>query len=231
MILRIRPYFALLVLFLAVRTASAEVHLVIGRDGKKMIYNTPTARSGGSDLVWLAKQRDRVTPYEHLIQKYSDQLNIDPVFVKAVIQVESNFNAACVSNKGARGLMQLMPETAKRFKVDQVHDPDQNIRGGVTYLAKLMEMFPSDLSRTLAAYNAGEHRVLRYGGIPPYRETLTYVRRALTVYYGRPYGGVEQATRSKTPVMQGGFRKPVAGAPIAQVGLTKRLGGGTFLTR
>ncbi|HXI14484.1 MAG TPA: lytic transglycosylase domain-containing protein [Thermoanaerobaculia bacterium] len=221
MILRIRVLSTLLILVWAA-DSSAQVHLVIGRDGKKMIYNTPTAGSGGSDLVWLAKQRDRVTKYEQLIQKYSDEHDVDPVFVKAVIQVESNFNAACVSNKGARGLMQLMPETAKRFNVDRVHDPDQNIRGGVTYLAKLMKMFPSDLSRTLAAYNAGENRVLRYGGIPPYRETMTYVRRALTVYYGRPYGGVEVA-RSSSPTMRGGFRKPLAGPPIASSGLTKQL--------
>jgi len=201
---------AVCLLVLSANAATAQVHLVVGANGRKKIYNVGPVRSAsGSQLAWLAKQRDRVTRFEPLIQKYAGALNVDPLLVKAVIQVESNFNPGCVSNKGARGLMQLMPETARRFNVSQVHDPDQNIRGGVTYLAKLMDMFPADLPRTLAAYNAGENKVLRYHGIPPYEETMTYVQRALTVYYGRPYGGRMEISRSSfgtLPVaLKGGF--------------------------
>ncbi len=108
--------------------------------------------------------------------------------MRAVIQVESNFDPKCISRRGARGLMQLMPETARRYGVLNVFDPEENIRGGVHYLADLLQLFPKDLPRALAAYNAGENAVLKYAGIPPFNETATYVKRALTVYYGAPYG-------------------------------------------
>jgi soluble lytic murein transglycosylase-like protein len=124
-----------------------------------------------------------------------------------VIQVESDFNPRCVSNKGARGLMQLIPATARRYGVKTVHDPDQNIHGGIRYLAALLEMFNDDLPRTLAAYNAGEGAVQKYGGIPPYAETTEYVQRALTVYYGRPHGqgAITFAGRRGGPKLKGGF--------------------------
>lgn len=171
-------------------SVSAQVKFFIKPDGTKAIFNVSSSRGRQSELTWLARQHDRVSSYEDFIQKYASQWRVDPLLVKAIIQVESDFNPGCVSNKGARGLMQLMPETARRFKVARMHDPEDNIRGGVAYLSLLLKMFPDDLPRTVAAYNAGENAVLRYRGIPPYRETQNYVNRALTVYYGRPYGGV-----------------------------------------
>ena len=132
--------------------------------------------------------------------------------MRAVIQVESDFNPRCVSKKGARGLMQLMPGTAKRYGVKDVHDPADNIRGGVRYLADLLRMFGDDLPRVLAAYNAGENAVLRYGGIPPYDETQTYVKRAMTVYNGRPYGSIAVSfagMRHRGPKLGGGFAPSV----------------------
>jgi len=183
--------------------------VVVGKNGKKIIYNVGgQGRTKGIDLTWLARQRNRVTPFDEIIYRYSDQLEIDPILVKAIIQVESGFDPMTVSHKGARGLMQLMPGTAKRFNVTKVHDPEQNIRGGIEYLALLLKMFPNDLSKAIAAYNAGENAVRRYGGIPPYQETQTYVRKALTVYHGRPYG-----TMSITGLVAG-----------------KRLGGGSMRT-
>lgn len=169
----------------------AQVNLTIRADGRRVIYNLHSSRNGsrGSNLGWLAKQRDRASEYDEIIQRHAKNLGVDPILAKAVIQVESNYNPDCVSHKGARGLMQLMPLTAKRFKVDKVHDPEQNIRAGIEYLSLLIKLFRTDLPRVLAAYNAGENAVLKYGGIPPYAETQTYVQRALTVYYGRPYGG------------------------------------------
>ena len=172
---------------LVVSAASGQVQLVIRRDGSKVISNVGST-SRGTNLGALAKLRNRRSAYDAAIERYSTQYGVDPVLVRAVIQVESDFNPNCVSNKGARGLMQLMPETAKRFGVKSVHDPEQNIRGGVEYLSKLLSMFRSDLPQALAAYNAGEGAVSHYSGIPPYEETMTYVKRALTVYYGRPYG-------------------------------------------
>lgn len=167
--------------------ASANVRLVVKKDGTKVISNVGFAPGRGSDFGWLAKQHDRRSRYDAIIERYADEYDVDPVLVRAVIQVESNFNPRCVSNKGARGLMQLMPGTAKRFGVTEVHNPEQNLRGGIRYLSVLLKLFNDDLSRALAAYNAGEGAVQRYGGIPPYEETSTYVKRALTVYYGRPY--------------------------------------------
>ncbi|HVG24286.1 MAG TPA: lytic transglycosylase domain-containing protein [Thermoanaerobaculia bacterium] len=197
--------------------ASAQVRLTVKRDGTKVITNFGDTKRG-SNLDWLAKQHDRRTKYDVIIDRYAAKYRVDPTLVRAVIQVESDFNIACVSNKGARGLMQLMPETAKRFGVGKIHDAEQNIHGGVKYLAYLTRLFPNDLPRALAAYNAGENAVLKYGGIPPYKETQNYVNRAMTVYHGRPYGGlsggVSFAGRRGGPKLKGGFGKPSLAAAL-----------------
>ena len=203
---------------LTAAAADAQVRLSVKRDGTKVITNFgSTAR--GSNLEWLARQHDRRSKYDPIIERYAAKYRIDPTLVRAVIQVESDFNIACVSSKGARGLMQLMPGTAKRFGVASIHDAEQNIHGGVKFLAYLTRLFPDDLPRVLAAYNAGENAVLKYGGIPPYTETQNYVKRALTVYYGRPYGGVgggvSFAGRRGGPKLRGGFgSSPVVAALI-----------------
>lgn len=197
--------------------AAADVKLAVKRNGEKVIYNVGRDPSGGrgSDLNWLAKQHDRRSKFDPLIEHYAAKYGIDATFVRAVIQVESNFNPNCVSNKGARGLMQLMPATAKRFGVTNIHDVEQNIHGGVKFLAYLMNLFNSDLPRVLAGYNAGENAVLKYGGIPPYAETSTYVVRAMTVYHGRPYGnGGSFPGRRGKPALTGGFGRSVS-TPVA----------------
>jgi soluble lytic murein transglycosylase-like protein len=102
--------------------------------------------------------------------------------VRAVIAVESGFSPRAVSPANAKGLMQLMPATAQRMQVDDIFDPRQNIYGGVRYLRILANLFNGDLALTVAAYNAGEGAVLRYGGIPPYRETEDYVTRVVGLY-------------------------------------------------
>lgn len=198
----------------------ADVRLATKRDGTKIIYNVGRAPAGGrgTDYNWLAGRHDRRTKFDPIIERYATKYRIDPTLVRAVIQVESDFNVACVSNKGARGLMQLMPETARRFGVTQVHDPEQNIHGGIQYLAYLTRLFPDDLPRALAAYNAGENAVLKHGGIPPYDETQTYVNRAMTVYYGRPYGGggaVSFAGRRGGKKLRGGFGSSLVSSTAA----------------
>jgi soluble lytic murein transglycosylase-like protein len=108
---------------------------------------------------------------------------VDAALVHAVIAVESRYNPKAISKKGASGLMQLMPDTAKRYGVADVFDPAQNIRAGALYLRDLLRMFDKDLKLALAAYNAGEHVVARYGNrIPPYRETEAYVPKVLAYY-------------------------------------------------
>jgi hypothetical protein len=112
-----------------------------------------------------------------LIEEAANRYQVDPLLVKSVMQVESNFNPAAVSPKGAQGLMQLIPATALRFGVTDPFDSKQNIEGGVKYLRYLQDLFPSDLRLSLAAYNAGEGAVAKYGAVPPYRETVDYVQK------------------------------------------------------
>lgn len=212
---------ASLVLMALILAGSAGADVRLGmKGGRKVIYNVGKASRGtsGSDLNWLAKQHDRRTRYDALIERYADRYGVDPTLVRAVIQVESNFDPAVVSRKGARGLMQLMPATARRFGVTNIHDPEQNIHGGVRYLAYLLKMFNNDLPRVLAGYNAGEGAVQRYGGIPPYDETTNYVVKAMTVYNGRPYGSgaVSFAGGRGGKKLRGGFGTGVA-QPVAAV--------------
>ena len=120
--------------------------------------------------------------YSDQIRRESSRYGLDPNLVEAVIATESNFNPWAVSRKGARGLMQLMPSTAQRFGVSDVHDPTQNIQGGVQYLRHLLDVFGGDLVLSLAAYNAGEGVVQSLGRVPDYQETRDYVDRVLARY-------------------------------------------------
>ncbi|GAB4334221.1 MAG: hypothetical protein Kow0099_06250 [Candidatus Abyssubacteria bacterium] len=119
---------------------------------------------------------------EEIIRFYAKDYGISPALVKAVIKAESNFDPYVVSRAGARGLMQLMPSTAEEMNVDDIFDPRDNIGGGVQYLSRMLELFNNDLELSLAAYNAGPGTVLRYGGIPPFKETRQYVPRVLKYY-------------------------------------------------
>lgn len=201
---RLSPALALVFLSASLQ---AQVRLIIKSDGTKVISNFGAASSAHkSDWNWWAKQRDRRSNYDAYIDRYAAQYRVDPVLVRAVIQVESDFNPRCVSNKGARGLMQLMPENAREYGVRNVFDPEENIRGGIHNLADLLERYRGDLHRVLAAYNAGTGAVAKYRGIPPYEETMTYVKRALTVYYGTPYGQATSfAGRRGERKLTGGF--------------------------
>ncbi len=122
------------------------------------------------------------TAYDPLIQEFARKHNIDFALIKAMIRAESGFNPLAVSKKGAKGLMQLMPETALRMNVVNVFDPRENIDGGIRYFKYLLSLFNNDLRLSLAAYNAGENIVSELRSIPPYRETIDYVRKVLTYY-------------------------------------------------
>ena len=117
-----------------------------------------------------------------LVDTISKNYGVDPGLVRAVIKTESNFNRWAVSNKGARGLMQLIPETGRRFGVQDFFDPRQNVDGGVRYLRFLLDKFNGNLDLSLAAYNAGENLVEKLGRIPPIAETTNYVRRIRAIY-------------------------------------------------
>jgi hypothetical protein len=121
--------------------------------------------------------------YDPLIQRAADAYAVDPALVKAVIAAESNFDPRATSNKGAQGLMQLMPKTARGLGVNNPYSPQDNVLGGARYLREMLDRY-GDTSRALAAYNAGPTAVDRYRGIPPYRETQQYVSRVLHYYRG-----------------------------------------------
>ncbi len=129
---------------------------------------------------------------EEIIRYYANDYNVSPALVKAIIRVESDFNTYAVSSAGARGLMQLMPSTALEMNVEDSFDPEENVEGGIQYLAQMLELFNGDERLALAAYNAGPGNVLHYGGIPPFKETRNYVPKVLYHY--------EKYKKDPTPV-------------------------------
>ena len=129
-----------------------------------------------------------------MVEETAKNFDVSPLLVDSVIQVESNYNPYAISPKGAQGLMQLMPATARRFGVQNTFDPQQNIEGGVRYLKFLQETFQDD-TLAIAAFNAGEKAVSKYGNVPPYRETVDYVAKV-----GRKYTQAKHAaTNSAMP--------------------------------
>jgi soluble lytic murein transglycosylase-like protein len=143
----------------------------------------PYRASAYNPVITLSRYRTASNLYAPLVQKAAREHSLDRALLQAMIAAESGFDPHAVSRKGAVGLMQLMPETARRYGVRNPYDPADNIRGGAKYLRDLLQKFNNDLSLTLAAYNAGEDAIVQYGNrIPPYRETLDYVPRVLTLY-------------------------------------------------
>ena len=164
------------------------------KDGSRIVtdhpLNDPNARlirrAGAPDGVGhLLAHRAIVIPtrdpasYDGLIRRAAVTHDVDASLVKAVVHAESGFNPNAVSRVGASGLMQLMPATARRYGVQDIFDPAQNVAGGVRYLRDLLRMFKNDTRLAVAAYNAGEGAVLRYRGVPPYEETRDYVTKVL----------------------------------------------------
>ncbi len=132
--------------------------------------------------LWKAKSRFDSAACELWIRVAAKKYGLDAKLIKAIIKAESGFNPTAVSPKGARGLMQLMPQTIRHLGLSNPFDPRQNIMGGARYLKELLGRFDHNLLLALAAFNAGPETVKRHGGIPPYEETRTYIRRVLTFY-------------------------------------------------
>ncbi|PYU61027.1 MAG: lytic transglycosylase domain-containing protein [Acidobacteria bacterium] len=137
-------------------------------------------------------------PYRELVQAAAARYNVDADLITSVIAVESNFDPKALSRKNARGLMQLLPETAARLGVQDIYDPQENIDAGTRYLRELLEKYNNDLTLALAAYNAGTDRVEQYGRVPPFTETLSYVRRVK-----RSYDKSKSKASAKTPAPPG----------------------------
>ncbi len=182
--------------------ALADIYSFVDRDGVVHYTNVQPSNRGWQRLyhdgspeggypagrpvmVARAKRLDpeRVRRYDAHIQEAAQLYQLPQAFIRAIVLVESNFYPDAVSRVGAIGLMQLMPETASNMGVRDPFDPRQNVLGGTRYLRVLANRFNGDLVRTVAAYNAGENAVDKYGGVPPYAETRRYVRSVLQNYY------------------------------------------------
>ena len=167
--------------------AAAQIWVVEGPDGSQRFTTSPEpgarvfmrTRHGARPAT--ASNRGGASRYADHVAAAAADNGVDPELVQAVIATESNFNPRAISAKGAQGLMQLMPATAAELGVADVWDPGENIRGGTAHLARLLQKF-DDVPLALAAYNAGEGAVTRYGGVPPYQETQDYVRKVMGRY-------------------------------------------------
>jgi len=168
----------------------SSLNRVKNKPGKKQTYCL------GRDYQALAKKAEK---YQASIVKYSKKYGVSQSLIKAIITAESCFNAKAVSPKGAQGLMQLMPPTAKRFGVTDSFNTDLNIKAGTNYLKFLLEYFEEDILHAIAAYNAGEGAVDKYKGIPPYKETRNYVTKVAALYklYSQGNGVITRASVKK----------------------------------
>ncbi len=161
----------------AARSAAAEVSQYLGHESNQ----SATAKIVDANFRGTDRHSGDI---DSAIEQAAARHNVDPNLVRAVVKVESNFNPNAVSRKGAMGLMQLMPSTARQLKVKNPFDPEQNVDAGVRHLKQLLESYGGDIKLTLAAYNAGAGAVARSSGVPHYAETQNYVRRITNLYYG-----------------------------------------------
>lgn len=178
-------------------SALADFYMKVEADGSIIYTNIPT--TSGFTMIYDELEEEYFTyeEYYYTSDIYDDIINnasliygIEAALIKSVIKTESNFDPYALSNKGACGLMQLIPETAKRFNVEDIFDPKSNIYGGVEYLSYLITLFKGDTKLAVAAYNAGENAVIKYNDqVPPYKETKNYVKKVfkfLEYYRDRP---------------------------------------------
>jgi soluble lytic murein transglycosylase-like protein len=212
---RLKPYFLYALLFLACATGARADYFVLRSGARlnvnaweligehyKIQLNGGTAELPYADVLAIEPEEIFVAaprmpliqaPYGSIIQTASEKYGVDADLVFSVIAAESNFNPKAISRRGARGLMQLLPTTAARLGVKDIFDPGQNIDAGTRYLRDLLKSYRGDLAMTLAAYNAGPGAVQRYGRVPPYNETIAYVR-AIRKTYAQRKSKVDAAT-------------------------------------
>lgn len=200
----------------AAGAARAAVFYYVDERGVAHYTNNPDSpeyrllniwEDGGGDptVIYLDPQ------YQVLVNNACAYYKVDPALIKAMIKVESNFNRWAVSRAGAQGLMQLMPATAQRFNVSDPFHPVENIYAGVYYVKYLMVRFRYNYDLVLAAYNAGEGAVTKYGGIPPYRETRDYVKKVN--YYWALYRKQAPRFQAEPPAPRKPAQKPPPKAP------------------
>lgn len=144
--------------------------------GFLLLFVLPAGKAEERTVPQLKKE------YDGIVKTVAQKYDVPPELIHSIIRAESNYDFQAISPKGAAGLMQLMPETAKVYRVEDVFDPLENIEGGVRYLNDLIKLFNRNTGLVLAAYNAGQEAVKKYGGIPPYPETRDYIHRVMESY-------------------------------------------------
>ena len=183
--------FQVYLIFSHIITAQADIYRYEDEEGIIHFTDAPTDKRFKVILRDLKKDKLLRTrlhlpisanpgDYDAIIKASADKYGVSTSLVKAVIHAESGYNPNALSRKGASGLMQLMPGTARSLKVNNSFDPKDNVEGGVKYLRFLIDTFRGDISLALAAYNAGLNKVAKFGGIPPYAETRNYVNKVLS---------------------------------------------------
>jgi len=187
------PVFSVIIILLASFCAFADFYTYTDENGVVHITNSPRPgyswamrETGEEPEGGVVRQLSRAR-LDEIIYLSATRHGIDPALVKAVVKAESDYDAGATSPVGARGLMQLMPETARLMGVKDVLDPEQNIDGGTRYLTRLLDHFNWEVSLAVAAYNAGESAVRKHGGVPPYSETRDFVEKVMGYY--RAYRG------------------------------------------
>lgn len=176
--------FIILIYFLLI-TASAQASVFeFNKDGSVIKYEASDylSRIRHQKLLLEPGFTTPQSLYDNFIAKAATKHDVDAALIRAVIFVESGYQPKAISPKGAEGLMQLMPETAKQYGVKDTFDPEQNIQGGTQYLQDLLNKYEGNISLALAAYNAGENAVTKYNGIPPYQETINYIEKVINLY-------------------------------------------------
>lgn len=186
--------------------ASGQIASYVDEHGKLVYINANTpARSALAKSRRQQRRSVLAAPprLAKLASAAAKRNHVDPALVQAVIQTESGWNPGAVSDRGALGLMQLIPATAERFGVENVFDPAQNVEGGTRYLRELLDRFHGNLTESLAAYNAGEQAVERSGGVPNYPETRAYVKKVTKTYFQSGSAQIPAAERRRSsPIRQ-----------------------------
>ena len=163
--------------------AYADIYMYVDEDGVFHFSNTPTS---GKYRLYMRERGRRAAPdtgrFDDIIRSAASRHGVEFPLIKAMIKVESNFDPRAVSRKGAKGLMQIMPENFARLNISDPFNPRQNIMGGSYYFKQMLDRFDGKLSLALAAYNAGPTRVEQLGAIPPYPETRDYVKKVMRYY-------------------------------------------------